>query len=263
MYRADGTVRYRAAKNGQFAIMQNDGNFVEYTPFAVAVWNTGTYGNPGSFVVIQDDGNLVVYSPKGPIWDIGAEPNWETDPSVIGDVMGRDLDQKAMEWMGHLGIWDGDYVVQVMNRESDTNAVEYVTSNQFKDYKGYWGKARARIPNKVTESACYEANCWYSENKFYNLNALDALNRSAYQIYLIGSDYTFAATPTIAYPGHEYKKAQRGVYRCDTFVVDVLYASTRYRYVGPEEKQWKTRWQSMRDGVITPRRVFNSMKSFQ
>lgn len=35
MYRSDGTVRYAMAKHGQFAIMQNDGNFVEYSPFAV------------------------------------------------------------------------------------------------------------------------------------------------------------------------------------------------------------------------------------
>jgi hypothetical protein len=48
------------------AIMQTDGNFVLYrSPTSTlprdAVWNTGTYGNPGAWLFMQNDGNLVVY----------------------------------------------------------------------------------------------------------------------------------------------------------------------------------------------------------
>lgn len=45
--------------------MQNDGNFVVYDAGGVALWSTGTVGNPGARLAIQDDGNLVVYRADG------------------------------------------------------------------------------------------------------------------------------------------------------------------------------------------------------
>src|SRR5215468_9239908 len=41
------------------AVMQTDGNFVEYGPSGV-VWNSRT-GVAGSHIVMQTDGNLVIY----------------------------------------------------------------------------------------------------------------------------------------------------------------------------------------------------------
>ncbi|MGU7813833.1 protease pro-enzyme activation domain-containing protein [Burkholderia sp. AW49-1] len=47
-------------------LMQDDGNLVLYnTTNGAAVWNTGTYGNPGAYAVFQTDGNFVVYSANG------------------------------------------------------------------------------------------------------------------------------------------------------------------------------------------------------
>lgn len=65
MYRNDNTIRYVMAQRGNLAIMQNDGNFVEYGALGNALWNTGTWGNPGAALAIQDDGNLVVYAQMG------------------------------------------------------------------------------------------------------------------------------------------------------------------------------------------------------
>lgn len=49
--------------------MQEDGNFVTYTPQGVPYWATATDGHPGASVVLQDDGNLVVYDPANhPLW---------------------------------------------------------------------------------------------------------------------------------------------------------------------------------------------------
>ncbi len=45
-------------------VMQGDGNFVQYQG-GVALWNTGTQGNPGAFIVLQNDGNLVIYRSNG------------------------------------------------------------------------------------------------------------------------------------------------------------------------------------------------------
>lgn len=46
---------------GGYALMQDDGNFVAYSPEGTPYWDTGTFGNPGAWIIMQDDGNLVVY----------------------------------------------------------------------------------------------------------------------------------------------------------------------------------------------------------
>ncbi|MFJ9825027.1 hypothetical protein ACIRSU_11685 [Streptomyces sp. NPDC101160] len=58
-------------------VMQDDGNFVLYCrngtgQDALAIWNSGTWGNPGAHATFQADGNLVVYSSQGtPLWYSG------------------------------------------------------------------------------------------------------------------------------------------------------------------------------------------------
>jgi len=59
--------------DGQFAVMQGDGNFVLYDNDVVLTmeWATNTEGNSGAFISMQDDGNLVVYSSgNSPLWSI-------------------------------------------------------------------------------------------------------------------------------------------------------------------------------------------------
>jgi hypothetical protein len=51
---------------GYDLVMQTDGNLVLYDwwlnpPYGTAIWNSGTYGNPGAVMKFQTDGNLVVY----------------------------------------------------------------------------------------------------------------------------------------------------------------------------------------------------------
>lgn len=50
------------------AIMQGDGNFVVYKG-AIALWNTGSWQNPGAHFVFQTDSNLVVYKDSSPKWN--------------------------------------------------------------------------------------------------------------------------------------------------------------------------------------------------
>src|SRR5438105_10081526 len=42
---------------GYVAVMQSDGNFVEYGPGGAVVWATSTNGHPGSVIQMQGDGN--------------------------------------------------------------------------------------------------------------------------------------------------------------------------------------------------------------
>ena len=59
-----------AAGSGH-AVMQFDGNFVEYGPGGNYEWDTHTYDYPGAYLVVQDDGNVVVY-------DTGGNARWST-----------------------------------------------------------------------------------------------------------------------------------------------------------------------------------------
>lgn len=66
MYRTDGTVSYRMAKNGDHAVMQADGNFVEYSYTGQALWDTATGGYTYFFrppsLHIYNDGSMAIIS---------------------------------------------------------------------------------------------------------------------------------------------------------------------------------------------------------
>jgi len=50
-------------------LMQTDGNLVVYTTSSVALWNSKTSGNPGAYLRVQNNGTLVVYSANNvPLW---------------------------------------------------------------------------------------------------------------------------------------------------------------------------------------------------
>jgi len=55
------------------AVMQRDGNFVIYGPFA-ANWSTHTGGQGICDLVMQNDGNLVLYKIGPSAWAAGSHP---------------------------------------------------------------------------------------------------------------------------------------------------------------------------------------------
>ena len=62
----------KSTARGGWAEMQVDGNFVVYSTSGVALWSTGTGGNPGARIVIEDDCNVVVRARGGAqLWASG------------------------------------------------------------------------------------------------------------------------------------------------------------------------------------------------
>ena len=54
---------------GDYLIMQDDGNFVQYpAPGEAAIWASDTANNSGATLSLQDDGNLVIYLGSTAIW---------------------------------------------------------------------------------------------------------------------------------------------------------------------------------------------------
>lgn len=87
LYRSDGSVRYRMEKYGTHAVMQSDGNFVQYAG-SRAIWHTNTwdrsiYACPWEcFLRISDNGDLAIewgnssHSMGGLNWNIGIDPEY-------------------------------------------------------------------------------------------------------------------------------------------------------------------------------------------
>ena len=84
LYRTtDGKEIWATFANGAYAVMQGDGNFVQYNDSGVAVWNSGTCGDPNnanyklsvsnSGPVYTQDGNPGTY-----LW---AEPSTTACPT--------------------------------------------------------------------------------------------------------------------------------------------------------------------------------------
>jgi hypothetical protein len=86
MYRNDGSIRYAMEKRGNYAIMQNDGNFVQYRGASTPIWDTGTWGNTMASsttlyrLVITDDGNLLVVQESISPMMVVARTLWEIGP---------------------------------------------------------------------------------------------------------------------------------------------------------------------------------------
>ena len=111
------------------------------------------------------------------------------------------------------------------------------------------------------------------------------MNGRARQIYLTGAEYTFTSWPTSAIPrmydqrNRQYYAAQRGTYRCDTFVLDIFgFTNTpngQYwmwqtgvnfpveRVVTNDPQSWKTNINLLfTSTAVSPATIYNRIKTF-
>jgi hypothetical protein len=261
MYRArDLAVRFATSQFGSYVAMQTDGNLVEYNSTPTALWNTRTYGYPGAYMAVQDDGNMVVYSTGGaPLWNIGADTSLLA-PSNVGDVPARDLNYPGLSIVGHIGMWTGSQVAEAVSGQS--NAVRYVSWQTFSTTSNVWGTAKPNVPSFYIYY-CFDSFCEYFTGSNYPpaVQARMALASRAHQIYLIGSDYTLLGVYTIATPSYPGQPAQRGQYRCDTFVVDVFQSSAGWNLNKPVPAAWQSRMDNLASMPKTPQSVWNALKN--
>lgn len=275
MYRSDGSVRYVMANNGAYAVMQADGNFVEYNSVGTPLWHTHTDNGVQSHLTIQDDGDLVIFSPGIPyipsFWRLGTDPAFG-DPAKVGDVVGRDLAFTGAGYLGHLGVWDGSQIFEAGPPASgSTNAIHITSIFDFKHTPTntggnatYWGTATYNIPaGNITMTSCWEPSCTNYPTATVTAASRYSVALRLMQIYRIGADYTAGAAYTRSLPSWQPLPMQRGVYRCDTLVVDALQQTTFW--VGPNSAQstWTARWNDLNNGAKTPSNIYNKLKTFQ
>ncbi len=156
-------------------------------------------------------------------------------PRLSGDVVGRDLQIPGISWAGHIGLYDGSKVIEVLSE-----GVSVIQTNSWENFKSRsptWNTIYTKFADNHMVRSCWTGSC-YSDNSTedVSLAARYAVIARAYQVLLIGVDYTITtmakmATPesrSLSYP-YTVRPAQRGVYRCDTFVIDTFYATTELR----------------------------------
>ncbi len=200
-------------------------------------------------------------------------------PYSPGDIVGRDLELPIITGMGHLGIWDGLFVVEALN---EGNGGIHKNS-----YDNFWGRTnawpiiRSKWPTHEIWG-CFNATCeWVSNATFQpKLTALNAMMKKMNQIIAIGSDYSWDVVATRAVASGIYnsryfdRPPRRGVYRCDTFILDLLNATVssdtvlQFRPPGGEvyrlafmSGEWWLKYRDMLTGVVTPVNVYNKIKA--
>ncbi|MBT2325702.1 hypothetical protein J7E62_25560 [Variovorax paradoxus] len=245
---------------GAFAPMQGDGNLVVYTGTGMPIWNSQTSGNPGAYLAAQDDGNLVIYGSGRALWNIGVDVV-TGDPQLAGDVVGRDLAISGLGSLGHTGMYDGSGVVEVLDEGG--NAIRYESLASFKARSAYWGTASPNNPNHLLNK-CFKTACLQLAD-FEDIGARMALVKRAFQAYLIGADYTYGQHYTSAKPMVWGRLAQRGLYRCDTFIINVYEKTADDEGMGsiyPVPQLWLDRNRDLKSDPILPSTLFNKMKGW-
>ena len=59
-----------------------------------------------------------------------------SNPKATGDIVGRDLSISGLGWAGHVGIWDGRKVLEVLNKST---VIQKNSLYSFKNSSSYWG----------------------------------------------------------------------------------------------------------------------------
>lgn len=205
-----------------------------------------------SIYAVFDSGNAEQLTNSPVLVEFGTYDPRRERPAALATVVGRDLNVPTLGPIGHIGVWDGEYVIEALN-EGGTNKIkrsgwsDFITRNT-----NLWNKANPSTPTQgFTINGCFYSACIDPTNKpssqlVFGYNKSDqlpktAIAKRAYAIYLISGSYTLGAFPTQATPGKTWWTydfcnpfssssncpLQRsvnplpGIYRCDTLILDV------------------------------------------
>ncbi|MEY3996295.1 MAG: hypothetical protein RL344_638 [Pseudomonadota bacterium] len=123
----------------------------------------------------------------------------------MGDIVGRDLDAFGVSAIGHVGMWTGDSVLEVLNESS---VIQLNNLTNFKQRSAYWGARYGKGYNQYTMvlkgwdqrnyRPSYTYTAQYSEGGKYE--------RKCKSYYWHGGCGSYGWVMS------------RAVFRCDTFV---------------------------------------------
>ena len=142
------------------------------------------------------------------------------NPVDVADIVARDLAISGYGALGHVGLWTGDKVIEVLDASP---AVVQNTLDNFKGRTTYWGAAYFtgwdQLPNIALPSQIHTPYTYIATT------AKMAVIKRALQIQAIGASYTLspkitASTVQVCSDSGNCTGPTRGKYRCDTFIKD-------------------------------------------
>lgn len=178
-------------------------------------------------------------------------------PTIAGAVVGRDLNVPGLGFFGHIGLWDGEKVIEALN-EGGTNKLKQSNWGDFTNRTPVWAHAYPDYPSYRVRG-CFERDCndsaslhlagaagYFAWSTISEKSIRQAVVKRAYQAYLIGAGYTLAASSIIStasrtsyttdhcnpygggacVPLRVYSPSAFGLYRCDSFVIESVANST-------------------------------------
>ena len=156
------------------------------------------------------------------------------DPKASPDIVGRNLSIWGLGAMGHVGMWSGSSVVEVLNKPV---VVQANTLQSFKDSDKYWG---AKYGIGAAKGSNIIAAGWGQRlyNPSYTTTTLwreGGVTQNTCAQYRYGRCIKLVSSKSTA------------LFRCDTFV-DFSFKKGSNAYL-------------VNGGVILPRIVYNSMPS--
>lgn len=188
------------------------------------------------------------------------------DPTLPGDVVGRDLDVPIVGFFGHVGMWDGSsQIFEILNEGGNVIRINSLANFKTRANNRYWGAVSPNIPD-YQFSDCFSTDCPSARPNETVRTRVGILKR-AWQQYLLGADYTYGAAWNPGYPRESTSfPATRGLYRCDTFIIALYYSTTSTgTFYGhqtyPYNRVWEDRIQSIQ--YTLPASLFDVLATWQ
>jgi len=108
------------------------------------------------------------------------------EPKASGDVVGRELSVPGLSWAGHIGVFDGANVIEVLNEGG--NVVKINSYDNFKDRSLPWPAIRTKFSEYHYITSCWAANCGLEPKSrdYVGLAALQGLPHNSKQYLSLG-----------------------------------------------------------------------------
>lgn len=151
-----------------------------------------------------------------------------SSPRNVGDLVARNLLIPGLGWAGHVGMWDGNKVLEVLNKST---VIQKNTLSKFKSESGYWHARYGKGTYRQRSGAAYYG--W--RQRYYSPKYTTTAN-------ITEGGYVTRWKWSRSRGWYRARVRQNGKFRCDTFVT--------YSYL---KKGLRLAW------VMTPRNVFYSM----
>ena len=152
------------------------------------------------------------------------------NPNGVGDVVGRNLQAwDLVSWLGHVGMWNGSAVVEVLNKSP---VIQQNSLSTFKAQATYWGARYGKGYNQYTM-----VSSGWNQRNYSPSYTTTAQWREGKSVYKCTSYNWYGTCASYGYV------TQTAVFRCDTFV--------NYMY-------WKGTGSNLVT-LFTPLNVYNTM----